>query len=180
MALIVETGQAGVDSETYNSVATADEYFTKRNVLDWVALPVEAKEAALRKASDYILQTYRQRWAGLRTTADQALDYPRTYVERDPSNDTSLLDRSLPSTSQIYYPENFIPKELLYAEAELAYLSLTEDLLISSERLTTKEKVGDLEVTYDRSAQDRRRFPAVDGFLKPFLKSLGKGFIIRG
>lgn len=179
MALIVETGQGGVDSETYNSVATADDYFTKRNNTEWLALPVEAKEAALRKASDYILQTYRQKWEGLRTTADQALDWPRTYVERDPSNDTSLLDRSIPSTSQLYYDFNFIPKEIRYAEAELAFLSLTEDLLIASERLATKERVGDLEVTYDRGAQDKRRFPMVDGYLKPFLKAMGKGFIVR-
>jgi hypothetical protein len=68
MTLTVEDGTGKADAESYISVADADTYFTARNNATWAALSTSDKEAALRKATDYMLQAYRVRWAGMRET----------------------------------------------------------------------------------------------------------------
>lgn len=177
--LITEDGTGKPDSECYNTLASADEYFSKRNNAVWAALTEPEKEAALRRASDYILQTYRNRFAGYRTKFDQALDWPRTLVMRDETTDTQFIDTSNLIVSEIYYPPDFIPRELKFAEAELAVRSLEGDLNVETERLTTSEQVGDLRVTYDRGANPNRRFTMVEGYLRQFLKSTSGAAIER-
>jgi hypothetical protein len=83
MALIVETGQAGSTSESFASVADADLYHSNRGNTAWAAIASTAlKEAALRKATDYMEQSYRLRWLGYRHTEAQALSWPRDEVQR--------------------------------------------------------------------------------------------------
>lgn len=180
MALIVEDGTGLTDSEVYLSVIEADEYHAKRNNTLWAALTQVEKEAALIKGADYLSQVYRNRWAGYRTSAIQSMDWPRAYVLRDSSIDNENYIDVLPNAVKVYYPQDFIPKEVKYANAELALRSLEEDLNVETERLTTQEKVGSIAVSYDKNARDRRIYPMVEGFLRPFLRAGGQARLVRG
>lgn len=176
MALIVEDGTGKADAESFISVADADDYHAKRDNTAWATLSTPRKEALLRKAADYLLQMYSLKWAGYRTNDIQFLDWPRTYVPRRPAE---LYSTEIPYTEDFYYPANVVPREVMYANAELALRGESEDLSIESERLTTEESVGSLTVRYDKSARDKRTFPFIDNLLRPFLKGGGGGQILR-
>ena len=81
MSLICEDGSGKSDSESYISVADASSYHTARGNTAWAALATDAlREAALRRATDYMRQAYRSRWQGYKVNEDQALDWPRYDV----------------------------------------------------------------------------------------------------
>ena len=87
MSLVVEDGTGKSDAESFISVADASTYFNARGVTTWDALDTGEetvnREAALRKATDYLTAVYRDRWEGVRYTETQALDWPRQGVVRD-------------------------------------------------------------------------------------------------
>lgn len=61
MTLVVEDGSIVSGAESYASVAQADAYFAARGITIWSPLLDAEKEQALRRATDYMVQTYRQR-----------------------------------------------------------------------------------------------------------------------
>lgn len=66
----------GVDS--YATVAEADAYHTNMGAADWVGVTA-AKEAALRRATQWVDGRYRRRFPGHRTLGrTQALEWPRS------------------------------------------------------------------------------------------------------
>ena len=70
MSLEVEDGTGKATAESYISVVDASTYFTARAVTAWAALASDAlREAALRKATEYMIATYRDRWQGVRSYA---------------------------------------------------------------------------------------------------------------
>ncbi|HWH74773.1 MAG TPA: DnaT-like ssDNA-binding protein, partial [Methylibium sp.] len=81
MALEVEDGTAKSDAESYVSVAEASAYHSLRGNTLWATMSEGEMEAALRRATDYLVQTYRDQWAGYRATTTQALDWPREEVQ---------------------------------------------------------------------------------------------------
>jgi len=164
MALIVETGSIIADAESYCSVADATTYHAARGNTAWAALATDAlREAALRKATDYMTQAYRSRWQGARYTETQALDWPRQGVVRD--------------SWAVGYDE--VPTEVKYACAELALKAATADLSPDLTQGVTREKVGQIEVEYDKSSPQRVRYAAIDAMLAPYLKSGGSGCMVR-
>jgi len=78
--LIVEDGSIVPGAESYCSVAAADAYHSGRANATWAGLDQATKEANLRKATEYMVSIYRQRWKGLRASINQALDWPRYDV----------------------------------------------------------------------------------------------------
>ena len=80
MALEVETGSGSATAESYASVADADAYLAARGFSLWATMSETEKEAALRRATDYMVSFYRARWAGYRVSSTQALDWPRYDV----------------------------------------------------------------------------------------------------
>ena len=72
MALITEDGTGRADAESYCSVAAADAHHAARGAAAWAALTTEAKEQALRRATDYMGQIYGPLWAGHRSLPTQA------------------------------------------------------------------------------------------------------------
>ena len=65
MAIVVEDGTGKSTAESYISVADASTYHTARGNTAWAALTTDAlREAALRKATDFMRQVYRSRWQG--------------------------------------------------------------------------------------------------------------------
>ncbi len=112
MALITEDGSGKADAESFASVADADAWHAARGNAAWAALTAGEKEINLRKATDYMQQSYRSAWAGQRVTSTQALDWPRY--------DVPLKD--LPGS---YYPSDTVPAEVRNACIMLALKAST-------------------------------------------------------
>lgn len=155
MALIVEDGSGVAGADSYLSVADADSHHADRGNAGWTG-DVAAKEAALRKAADYLGQAYRLRWLGARVDAGQALDWPRTGLEGIGSD--------------------VVPGEVQRAAAELALVALGADLnppLARGGRVK-REKVGPIESEFEDGAPGRTRYPSIDGMLAPLLARPGR------
>lgn len=160
MSIITEDGTIVTGAESYCTVAFADEYHAKRGNAAWDALDdTDAKEPALRKATEYMTAVYRARWQGVRYTETQALDWPRAGVVRD--------------SWQVDTDE--IPVEVQRACAELALRASAADLNPDLTQGVLSEQVGPISVTYDKSSPQRTRYAAIDAILSPYLKAGGGG-----
>ena len=161
MALVVEDGTGKIDSESYISVTDATSYHTLRGNSDWAL--ITDKEAALRKATDYMLQAYRKLWLGYRVTSTQALDFPRS--------DIYLYDYSEP----VLVSETIVPIEIKNACAELALKTYTDEFLLSDEeQKVIQEIVGPITVKYsDNSTTPTKKYSSINAMLKSFLRTSG-------
>lgn len=153
MALITETGAALPDAESYCTVAFADQYHEQRANTGWVGLEPIQKEAYLRRATEYMLATYRQRWKGVRTTSTQALDWPRVEVLVD---GFELADIT-------------VPVEVQKACAILALKAIKGELDPEPTAVVKRKKVDALEVEFFESAAPLKQHKVVADLLAPFL-----------
>ena len=163
MALIVEDGTGLSDAESFLSVADADSYFSKHGEPSaWTAATTAAKEAALRLATQYLCTVYHQRWKSVRTYEEQALDWPRAWMDDD---DGYSID------------SDELPQRLKDATAEMSLRSLSATLLpdvdnpgaIKRERV----KVGPIEdeVEYTSGGKSQLiRYRLVDLLLAPYIQ----------
>ncbi len=163
MSLITEDGSGAAGAESFCSVSFADSYHALRGMTNWALLTTPDKEAALRRASDYMEQVYREQWAGYRVTTTQALSWPRYEV---PIKDSSAMGYGGFS----YYPYNAVPAIVANACAALALRAAAGDLAPDVGRATKRERVGEIEVEYMDGALPFVRFRAIDLALAPFLK----------
>lgn len=154
MALVIEDGSGRSDAEAYISVADADAYFLARGNATWAALTAEVKEQALRRAADYMVAVYGQRWRSEPVTTTQALSWPR--VEYDP-----------------------IPVAVGRANAELALRASAADLLADQGAQVASEQVGPIAVAYAPGARQSTRYAAVDAMLAPWLVGAGALGVVR-
>ena len=162
MSLIVEDGTGRADAESYASVSVADAYHTARGNTAWAALATTAlKEAALRKATDYLGQTYGLRWKGYRMTTTQALDWPRELVCRPGFY------------GEAYYASDAVPTILAQATCELALRASAGDLLDDGGQEVIREKVGAIETEYQPASRFGPTYPAVDRLLAPLVSAHG-------
>lgn len=171
MPLIVEDGSVVAGAESYISVADADTYHSNRANAAWAALSTAAKEASLRKATDYMSQIYRLRWKGARINTTQMLDWPRfgCYVE-----DISY------GRHPFYVATTVVPDEVKNACAELALKASTTDLAPDVEREVVREKIGPLETEYAPGAPQYVRYRAIDLMLKIYMNTTGiSGTLVR-
>lgn len=152
MAFVVENGSGLSNSNSYASVAHADDYATTRGLTAWTGTN-EQKQAALIRATDYMEATYRTSWRGYRASETQALSWPRTNVEVD------------------LYPvaANIVPVPVINACVELAIRALTEDLLGDLTQRVKREKVDVLEIEYADGSDAVKRFPMVSRMLSPYI-----------
>jgi hypothetical protein len=158
-AVIVETGAGLSNADSYTSVADATTYHANIGNADaWDA--IEDKDAALRKATIFMVRQYRTMWAGVRAKISQALDWPRYDV---PMLDGPSGYRSFPN----YYDFDVVPNEVKHACAELALKTADGELIIDLERATASESVGSISVTYFDAGQQQKRFTAIDKTLRP-------------
>lgn len=159
MSLVVETGTGSATAESYTTVAEATAYHAARNNTAWAAIATDAlREAALRKATDYMVSMYRNRWQGYRTTPTvQALDWPRVSVE----------------VEGVWVESDEIPETIKRACAEYALKSVSADLLSDLTQGVLSETVGPISVSYDRSSPQRTRYVYIEAMLRPYLKSGG-------
>lgn len=160
MSLIVENGTGMATAESYISVADADTYHSNLGNATWAALTTTVKEQLLRKATNYMVQTYRSAWAGIRKNDTQSLDFPRYLV---PKYDNGAM--------YSYYDENSVPKEVKDACCEFALKANTSSLAPDLDRLTKREKLGTLEVEYDTTkGLPYVQYRAMDNLLFPLMK----------
>jgi hypothetical protein len=161
MSLVVEDGTGLSTAESYISVADADTYFSNRGITTWAALDTgeatAVREAALRKATDYMTATYRDRWEGVRYTEDQALDWPRSGVVRD--------------SWAVGYDE--VPTEVARACAELALKAASATLLPDLKQGKVAVTVGPIKTEWDKYSPQQKRYQFIDAMLALFLKSRG-------
>lgn len=173
MTLIVENGTGLADAESYASVAQFRAYNAARG-RDFVLSDGEI-EALLRRATDYLQQTYYGRWAGYRNRELQALDWPRSYVPRDPSvtypNETQLTAEN----DLYFYPFNELPRQLVEATCELAFKANGADLIGDVDRVAKRETVGPITVEYETNRTPITIYPAIDMMLSRFLVRAGTG-----
>lgn len=161
MALVVEDGTGKADAESYISVADANARATAFGTTAWTGTDA-AKEAALRRATAHMEQSYRERWKGTRLLRAQALSWPRYGVEVDGYTVDS----------------NIVPADVANACADLAVRALTETLNADLERGVVREKVGPIETEYDRYSPQSKRYQAVDMALRPYLKGGGANAVL--
>jgi hypothetical protein len=164
MALIVEDGTGLDNSESYASVSHADTHQTDRGNTLWFTLSTNEKEQALRRATDYMTQTYRNRWAGTRVTTTQSLDWPRYGIIID--NITSI-------------DSNIVPKDIRHSCIELAFKAAGGDLIPDIKQNAIRKKVGDIEVEYDRLSSQRITYLDIDSILAPYLNGSSSGINMR-
>lgn len=175
MALIVEIGSGSISSEAYASVSDADAYFVSRGMTAWTPLTTLDKEAALRRAADYMQQTYRLRWAGQRATNTQAMDWPRQSVPRSDSYGGYLGSFN----GSGYYPANAVPIEVQRANVELALKAASGELLEDTSQAIKSETVGPLQTVYQDGSTPVKRYLAIDRLLAPFLQKSGSVMLVR-
>lgn len=135
------------------SVAVADAYHSARGNAAWGALDTPTKEASLIKATDYIGQMYGQRWKGMRTSADQTLDWPRYDVV----------------VNGYYVDSTIVPAAVQNACAELALRASAAPLSTDQGRLKSKTVVGPIQVEYVAGSSAQTKYTAVDGMLAGYL-----------
>lgn len=178
MALIVENGTGIANADSYISVTDCDTYLANRGYTTWATLLTAEKENCLRRATGYMVQMYRLRWKGTRAQANQALDWPRNFVEREDYT-YPTLNGSTFIGGYFYYPDNVVPQEVKDACCELAFRAGSGELAPDVGRLKKRSKVDVLEVEYESYAKPYTVYRAIDGFLAPLLKGAGNGNMMR-
>lgn len=163
MAIAVEDGTIVAGAESYITVADADTWHSNRGNTAWAALATGAKEQALRKAADHMLQVYGLRWQGDRVSASQALDWPREGVE----------------AFGFEVNADVVPEAVANACAEFALRSLSADLTPDVTRRTLREKVGPIEVEYDPNSPALPDYQAIDNMLAAYLDNAGSSVFRR-
>ena len=156
MTLIVETGAGLADAESYCSVTAADAHHAARGAAAWAALATDAKEQALRRATDYMGQVYGPLWAGLRSLPTQALDWPRSGCPR-------------PEIYLGFWAPAEIPPALVRGCAELALRAVAGELLGDQGREVIEQTVGPITTKYAQGSPQGKRFAAVDAMLAPLM-----------
>lgn len=136
MALTIEDGTIVTGANSYQDVSDLRTYAALRGV-DVTGQADADVEVLLIKAMDYI-EAQRDRFQGIKVDADQGLQWPRSGVWVD--------GLSIAHTD--------IPRELKYAQLSLALEALNHDLqpnrLPEDKGRVVKEKVGELEVVYEK------------------------------
>jgi len=167
MALIVETGTAKTDAESYLSVSNADTYHSNHGNTTWASQSTSDKEIALRNATQYLDVRYSERWRGAPVDADQSLDWPRIGA-RDDDNEL--------------YDSDALPQVLKDATAILALKAISESLLVdvskpgAIKRERTKVDVIVTETEYAGGRSQQKRYTLVDKMVRQLVVPGGRSF----
>lgn len=165
MALIVEDGSIVAGAESYVSVADALTYHTNRGNAAWLAVATDTiREQLLRKATDYMMQMYTERWKGYRKSGAQSLDWPRSFVYAQ-----SYVQAQGLGAYPYLVPDTIVPPEVKNGCSELALRAIGGLLAPDLERQAKQEQVGPISVTYDDASEYYTKFRAIDAMLSQYL-----------
>ena len=163
MSLILETG-AGLDnSNSYASVAFADDYLSlySDKYTNWAELSEAQREAYLLQGSQYIELKYNNRWKGKKATSTQALSFPRTQI---------YIDGYLVA-------HNIIPLAVRQATVEAALRAFEGDSLLGAELeagniQSETVKVGTIESSISYTGtKNRPNYPKINLLLTQLIRS---------
>lgn len=171
---IVEDGTAKTDAISLCSMEDANDYHAKRGNEAWAQIASGVRQSLLVQATDYLQQVYRMRWKGVRVSAEQALDFPRNFMERE-DYEASTINGYQMLGGNYYYPSDNVPLEVINACAELAYKANSGELAPDLARATIREKVDVIEVEYDKSQPQYTKYRAIDNALAPYLATGSSG-----
>ena len=164
MAFVIEDGSGKTDATSYTSVAEADAYHVDYgDPSTWSLLTASQKQSALMEGTRYVDLVYGDRWRGLKTDEDQALDWPRAFVTD--ANYKSWGDDVIPQAIK-----NAVSVLALKAQDE----ALIEDLEDSGKIKSKSVRVGPVEeeIEFAGGGQDpaqAKRFRLVDLIVRDFL-----------
>jgi hypothetical protein len=185
-SLIVEDGSIVSGANSYVTVEEAATYCANMGWTWWGSLSQSLQEQYIMQACQYITGVYRMRWMGLRVQPGavpnpalpnqpgswlpgQSLDWPRIGVIL---KDTAsfFVDQRLSYT----FPANMVPQEVVTANIELAQRAAVlaqsnQTLWPDLDQRTLVEKVGPIQVNYDRMSPQYRRYRQIDLLLNPYL-----------
>jgi hypothetical protein len=150
VALVAETGAIVAGANCYAAEAAVNAYLAEIGTpAAWTGANTATREAAIIKATRYLDAQYRTLWIGQRTSAEQALEWPRTDAET--RDGFTLASRDAGS----------IPNELVWATAELAVRYVAADLVPDAEdtREVTSESlsVGPISLSNSYAAGATRK-----------------------
>jgi hypothetical protein len=164
MSLIVENGTGLSNAESLISVSELISHHVNRGNTNINLLSTQEAEEALRRTSDYFLQTYKDRWKGCLLNTTQALDWPRSGIVL---NDGSIV-----------YPGT-IPARVKQAFADLAFKAAGGELLGDISQQVIRQKVDVLEVEYQPNTRQTKRYTAIDAMLAPYLTGYSAGLTME-
>jgi hypothetical protein len=162
MSLITEDGTGLSTAESYLSVSDADTYWSNRSNTTWSAATTPAREAALRKATEYLDATFR--WVGTIASTTQALGWPRTGAYDHEAR--HLVDE--------------VPTLVENATAELALEALSAELLVTVSRndRASRVKAGSVEVEFEPGVSTQKAFDRAERMLTPIVTArVGSGSV---
>jgi len=167
----VETGGSSETSNSYASIANADEYNdTYLSNSTWTGLSDANKELYLMRATQWLDKRYNKRWYGERANEDQALDWPRA---------------SITDTDGYNIDSDEIPQCIIDSCCEAAVIiaggeDMMPDQSDSGTVKRTKKKVGPIltETEYMGGNDPQKRYTTIDALLRQVVRAPGE--IIRG
>ena len=160
MALVVESGSGLVNAESYASVAEADAYLAAfRPSTAWTAATTDAKEQRLRQATQWLDNKFS--WKGRKYTKEQALDWPRSYVQDSEGFDLDV---------------NVIPTDLKRATIEAAVRALAGELdpdFTAGRISSLSESVGPISrsVSYIGGQEETPSYSIIEKIVKDLTES---------
>lgn len=183
MALTIEDGTIVAGAESYVSAADATTYHGNRGNTAWTGTDA-VKEAALRKAAQYLDGHYRNRFKGQPVyPTTQPMAWPRAGVRL--LNGPQEYYGAVPSFYDVEYSGYLaittIPQRLKDAQCELALIALSADLAPSVSAGIKREKIDVLETEYFAGAPvGTTIYTAVNNLLADLLKPINSSDLIRG
>lgn len=170
MSLIVEDGTGKSNADSYVTLAECDAYHVNLGNSDWEideedAANVAKRENAIKKATAFIDMRYGGRFKGVRSTAEQALLFPRDGIS---DNDGYVLEN--------------VPTAVKRATCEAALkIFLGADLMPDLDRggKIISETVGPISTTYSSSAPAGTKYETIENLLRSCLNGGASVKMIR-
>lgn len=163
--MIVEDGTGLVDADSFISVEFATQYLSARGI-SWGVEEESEKEILCIKASDFINSSFR--WNGIKSTSEQALEFPRT----------GLYDRD-------GYELTGVPRPIKNATCEAIKVLLENEELFTTESengAVTSENIKGISFSYDVSKRPEGKslFNAINTRLEGLFIDKTKQTVISG
>ena len=163
MSLITEDGTGLSAAESLCSVDDSLTYHANRGNTTWATITTAQQEQALRRATDYMEEVFREKWAGFRNTTTQTLCWPRAWVPMKDAPSGYVRFAA-------YYPSTVVPPQVANACAELALRAASGDLMPDLTQAKISTSIAGITVNYDRFSQRSPEYKHIKGMLRPFLK----------
>lgn len=167
--MALDTTVSGSSADSYGSVTEADTYFSSRGITEWTGTTT-AKENAMRRATSYLDNRFRNVWRGVRYLQTQVLAWPRLDGGRNNVGHSVLVPLYDRDGFEISYAT--IPLEIKNAQFEVALLILTGvDLQPTLDRggmiKSISKGVGPLQkaIVYADGASPVDRYMKIEGYL---------------